>query len=509
MANSSGSLQSSWSWDQQNQQYYYIDQQTNEIVYQTGARVALTQPRTTQLGRAPQTLQQSPQYHNNSQQDYTHRPAPRSNPSSTSNASNASVSSYTQPNQPIQHRQLPYNSGRVGSSHQRTDSHQTNELTNAMVGLAVTPATAVSAQAQPYEPTAVPGVESDQGGIHYVHATDPVSEVQTTIATGPPNRITDPSLYEQGIRARRLLIGHPEVPQEHLFPGYEIKQSKFFEIGRVFFTLWTEPAGESRTLITAKEQSTAPPRHDPRGFTTVRYGELAYSKVRRFVVVRVAQNYCSALPIVSYGDQGVSKEGVNKSEHAIIYTGEHAPKPTRFEEPRPGERPMRPTPLRVVADDPKHPTMGRLTSMSRIDFGKVHTVQYNVKVRPFGRIHPKSKQNLLSQFYNVFGASAPLQDSAVDTTASASGPSRTSEASPPRAWAEQVQNRALQVYQGLIGQGYTEEQAFSQMLAGMLQQNPNLDRQRAARSLSDQLRAAAGSGAQATAGATQQKGTQK
>ena len=92
--------------------------------------------------------------------------------------------------------------------------------------------------------------------------------------------------------------------------------------------LWVEPAGESRTLVTHIEQG------QRMGTREGRYGEMVFSKVRRFVVIREAFNYCSALPITTYGKQVVGKPGVTKSEHTIIYTGKKAPDPVPAEDPQ-------------------------------------------------------------------------------------------------------------------------------------------------------------------------------
>jgi hypothetical protein len=56
-------------------------------------------------------------------------------------------------------------------------------------------------------------------------------------------------------------------------------------------------------------------------------------------VIRQTQGakYCSALPISTYGGQGVGKNGVVKSEHGIIYTGKDVPRLDPNELPRRNE----------------------------------------------------------------------------------------------------------------------------------------------------------------------------
>lgn len=229
-------------------------------------------------------------------------------------------------------------------------------------------------------------------GMQTVTATDTARGIQTVFGIGPSELITDANLHKSGVRAhRRITEGQVDG---QLWPGYKVQKHGFFKFGRVFLILWVEPAGENATLITKLETSG---EVDP-ALSEGRHGQHVYSKVRRFVVIREGGSYCSALPIVSYGSQGVGKRGVVKSEHAIIYTGERVPLPTMEERPKRDEEPMRPRAIRVVPDDP----INKLDPMSRIDFAKVHTIQHNIKVKPYGTVHQHSEEPLLSQFGNVW-----------------------------------------------------------------------------------------------------------
>jgi len=263
-----------------------------------------------------------------------------------------------------------------------------------MRGVSLNDATASSSCQRTSQNDAAPGavqpqITVDGRGSRFVTAHDPESRVTTNLQTGPLEHITDPRLLEQGITAhRRLLPSDGEV--EMLFPSFKTRPQprKFFTIGKVFLTLWVEPAGESKTAITKME----------RGVTTGRYGESVHSKVRRFVVIREGNTYCSALPIVTYGQQGVGKPGVNKSEHAIVFTGKDPPVPLPTELPQRGETGMRSEPIRINPDDPSD----KLDPVSRIDFGKVYTVLHNVKVRSMGEVHPKYMSAIRLQFGNVW-----------------------------------------------------------------------------------------------------------
>lgn len=190
------------------------------------------------------------------------------------------------------------------------------------------------------------------------------------------------------INAKGMLIDKPELTST-LFKSFKVREKpkQFFTLGRVFLVLWSEPAGG-----TSKVTKWAP------GTVINHLGERVFSKVRRFVVIRAGDNYCNALPINTYTGQGVSKHGVTKSEHVIIYTGSSAPKPTKAEmTTRRGEAPMRSTPIQVDVDTPSE----RLDPMSRLDLGGVTKVQHNIKVKALGNVNKRSVDALRTQYANV------------------------------------------------------------------------------------------------------------
>lgn len=227
-----------------------------------------------------------------------------------------------------------------------------------------------------------------------VNVFNPNNQVRTLFQTGPQDKITDPTLLQnsKGKGAYRMLMNTgSQGDTEQLFYTFEVRTSprRFFTVGKVFMVLWAEPAGEQKTLVTGGISTSK-----TSGITQGKHGEMVFSKVRRFVVIREALNYCSALPITTYGSQGVGKSHVTKSEHAIIYTGRNPPNPMSSEEPVRGEQGMRPDPIRVDPDDKED----KLDPRSRIDFGKVHTIQHNIKVKSYGKVNEKSMQALQKQF---------------------------------------------------------------------------------------------------------------
>lgn len=94
----------------------------------------------------------------------------------------------------------------------------------------------------------------------------------------------------------------------------------------------------------------------------------------------------------------MAKANVKKSEHAIIFTGKERPQPSLAELPKRGEAGMQPIPIRVDPDRRD----GRLDPMSRLNFGKVYTVEHNVKAESFGAVHREFLPHLIYQWRVVW-----------------------------------------------------------------------------------------------------------
>ena len=159
------------------------------------------------------------------------------------------------------------------------------------------------------------------------------------------------------------------------------KPSRFFNIGRVFKTLWIEPAG-----TTSKDT-------DQRSFHTVGYGQLSYSKVRRFVVIRKRLHSCLCLAISTYSGRGVSKEDGRPQDHAMVYSSSDL-----IPSPLPQEK-ITLDAFPIIVEEPSE----ALGPVSRLDFGKVYTVEHNVKVLRIGRIAPDHINRLQQCFADAMG----------------------------------------------------------------------------------------------------------
>ncbi|KJX94098.1 hypothetical protein TI39_contig4218g00004 [Zymoseptoria brevis] len=212
---------------------------------------------------------------------------------------------------------------------------------------------------------------------------------------GPSAGAFDPRgviIYNENLNRTAMV---PAAQQElaALFPDYILRARRFFVVGRVFMVLWAEPAGENATTnvpaFERPDSSLIPARFK---------GEMVYSKVRRFVVIREADDHCNVIPIVSYGGQGVGKRGVKKSDHAIIHTTTDPPRELAGERPGPRENGMR-SPIRIVSDNV---VTIRLDEQSRLNYSKVSSIPHNVKVKPVGVVHPNSMRRLRSDFDDVW-----------------------------------------------------------------------------------------------------------
>jgi hypothetical protein len=198
---------------------------------------------------------------------------------------------------------------------------------------------------------------------------------------------------------KRVPIDNPSILGK-LFPSFRVRHDAkaYFRIGKVFSLLWSE---------TEAVDSTA--SHWEPGIPINVSGDRAFSKVRRFVVVREGGISCHALPITTYGGLGVAKRSVVKADHVIVYSSQVAPSPTLNERPRRSESGMRPVPIRVERDS----ISSALDPMSRLNLGGLTLVQHNVKVQSFGKVSETSIRDLRQQFNIVWGPHIPAPQTTV------------------------------------------------------------------------------------------------
>lgn len=174
--------------------------------------------------------------------------------------------------------------------------------------------------------------------------------------------------YPQGI------LSHGPTPS--LDPGFKIRKASFFTVGRVFRMLWIEPATAS-----SNSEHTYP----------AAYGQRVVAKVRIFVVIRTSDKYSTCVPIHTYSGRGDKKPGINCKEHCVVYTGSKPPIN------REASRESLP-PIRVDPDD----RQALLDDASLINFGRLCTVEHNIKVKAFGIVNRSDIETLFRSFKRVY-----------------------------------------------------------------------------------------------------------
>jgi hypothetical protein len=292
---------------------------------------------------------------------------------------------------------------------------------------------------------------------------DPESGLGVTVLTYPVESITDPELLRQGMSACCKVLSSGAVGDEAvLYSGHSGKPSMFFKVGRVFEMLWPDIVGDGATQVTSLEQSDQPAT-----------SRVISSKVRRFVIIRENRDYCSALPVATYGKQGVGKPGVVKSEHCVIYTGSQPPQISQQEIPSMEEGAMRTPALKL---DPSDPTE-KLDPMSRVDFGKVYTIAHAVMVKSLGSLGSRSIGTLKSHFKQVWALkidTAATDNPSAERDHEYSEQSETGQASPrtpfdrPSAAAARQIKSARKRFQDLLKEDYTREGAYQLMTEQLL-----------------------------------------
>jgi hypothetical protein len=164
--------------------------------------------------------------------------------------------------------------------------------------------------------------------------------------------------------------------------------TKFFKFGKVFLSLWIEPSGAHSRNESADSESSM----DEDGFP-VAFEERAFAKVRRFIVVRPMMQSSVCVAISTHSGQGVARIPGMSFQHAIVHTGRVPPLP------RPGEAGAEfLASIRVDSDVPGQ----ELHPASRVNFGKVYTVEHNIKVKPYGVVNQYSMGALAENFNRTF-----------------------------------------------------------------------------------------------------------
>jgi hypothetical protein len=154
---------------------------------------------------------------------------------------------------------------------------------------------------------------------------------------------------------------------------------------------WVEPRGDnaggskgSHTVITTE------------------YKGDHHAKPRRFLIVNAFKGHCICLPINTYLRQGVTKNGVHADHHTIIYT-EYPPHYITGER----EKGLNREPILMVPNNPSY----KLDSASRLNYAKIYTIEYNVKVKFIGKIHPDWGYQVAADYNSLHPQMIPFKNS--------------------------------------------------------------------------------------------------
>jgi hypothetical protein len=142
----------------------------------------------------------------------------------------------------------------------------------------------------------------------------------------------------------------------------------YFKIGRVF------------AIMTHNEDTSGRGDDDfSRWKVKNKLGQVVWTEVRRMVIIGRGHGFCWAIPINTYGGQGLSKRSLgasNRNAHAIIHMEGQDPKWL------PGEPKSAKDAIEVRPYDKSQ----TLVQASRINFEKNHTVELNVKIMKIGMV---------------------------------------------------------------------------------------------------------------------------
>lgn len=170
------------------------------------------------------------------------------------------------------------------------------------------------------------------------------------------------------------------------------KLDKFWKIGRVFMTLWAEPARDGHQIPQPKPKSGA--ISNASHYADSWLGGKAFFEIRRFVVIGTNWGNAQCSPIHTYGGQACFKPGLpDVHKHAIIYTSPEAPPEATME--RDGKvvsEGLTKSAIRVVRE--QNGPEGDLGTLSRLNFSKVYTVEFYAKVLNIGMVHPNMLETL-------------------------------------------------------------------------------------------------------------------
>ena len=168
------------------------------------------------------------------------------------------------------------------------------------------------------------------------------------------------------------------------------KPKRFFVVGRIFKTVWFEPA----TADMLSRHCTSPDAWPNKCVPF--HGEKPLARFRWFIVVKRRPSHSLCLAITTYGGKsggggGGSSSGTNPGrpmDFAVLHSA--SVEPARPYE----EEGITRDPIAVIIEDEDQ----YISPIARLDFGRVYTVEDSLRTMKIGRVHPASL-SLLEKYY--------------------------------------------------------------------------------------------------------------
>lgn len=221
-------------------------------------------------------------------------------------------------------------------------------------------------------------------------ATSPPMERKGSFRTLPSDIDSasgGPAHYGQFGPRSTIVKALPKQVQDRLHDEYRVHNGKaeldkVFGLGCIFAVFWHENYGLQPGQNVSNSLSKVKSSKKGGGHvTTLPNGEIVYSHIRRFLVVRPRKGFCLALPITSYSGKGLSAKKIDDREHnshCIIYDYKNGEGHFQYV---PNEAPFVKDAVAV------NMVQGEtLKSSSRLCYARPTPIEYNIKVKAIGRI---------------------------------------------------------------------------------------------------------------------------
>ncbi|KZM25422.1 uncharacterized protein EKO05_0000502 [Ascochyta rabiei] len=204
--------------------------------------------------------------------------------------------------------------------------------------------------------------------------------------------VIDPNMIpgaSEHVRTQLYFTGTPERGWYELDSSYRMRTRaeahRFFQKGRVLAMLYAET--QSETSARNYRNGT-----DNTAITVGRFGQGVFSQIRRFVIVKVkrAEHFFYACAITTYGRRGVTKPGCNAADHSVVYLNGKLPIMYSGE----AEQGLVKDPIMIMPTDANE----AMDPSSRLRYGKMYPIEWNVKFRDVGMVSPRDRTKLMRYF---------------------------------------------------------------------------------------------------------------